>query len=138
VARPPKGLVALSVFFGAGALIAATTGVALLWPGGGLEPMWHLNPRAHQAFLQMGPWAIALMGGVALACALSARGLWIQARWGHCLALLLLVVNLVGDTTNALIAGDLRTLIGLPIAGGLIAYLLSPGVRRLFAGPSAG
>jgi hypothetical protein len=41
-------------------------------------------------------------------------------------------VNLVGDTTNALVRGDLRTLVGLPIGGALIAYLLSAGVRSEF------
>jgi hypothetical protein len=30
-----------------------------------------------------------------------------------------LAVNLVGDTTNAVMRGDLRTLIGLPIGGAL-------------------
>jgi uncharacterized membrane protein (DUF2068 family) len=69
---------------------------------------------------------------VATACALSAVGLWIRARWGQRLALVLLAVNLVGDTTNAFLRGDLRTLIGLPIAGALIAYLLSARVRSHF------
>jgi hypothetical protein len=41
-------------------------------------------------------------------------------------------VNLIGDAGNAAVRGDLRTLIGLPIGGALIAYLLSPRVRRQF------
>ncbi len=127
--RPPAGLVALSAFFALGAVIASVTAVALLSPGGSLESMWRLNPRAHVAFLSMGPWTVALMLVVGTACALSAFDLWIRARWGHRLALVLLVVNLVGDATNAVTRGDLRTLIGFPIAGAMIAYLLSPRVR---------
>ena len=99
--------------------------------------MWRLNPTAHEAFQQMGYWAIALMVIVGVACAFASMGLWLRARWGHRLAVLLLVVNLFGDTMNALLRGDLRTLIGVPIGGVLIVYLLSPRVRGHFASPSA-
>ena len=130
--RRPAGLIALAGFFALGAVIASATGVALRWPGTVLEPMWRLNPQAHTAFLGMGAWAVPLMLVVAAACALAAIGLWQRTRWGQRLALGLLAVNLVGDATNALIRGDLRTLIGLPIGGLLIAYLLSKGVRGQF------
>lgn len=130
--RPSKGLIALSGFFAFGAVMATVTCIALLFPGRKLEPLWRLNSQAHVAFLRMGAWAIALMFVVAAACALSAVGLWMRARWGHRLALAVLAVNVLGDTTNALIRGDLRTLIGLPIGGALIAYLLSASVRRQF------
>ena len=91
--RPPAGLIALSAFFALGAIIASVTAIALLFPSRRLEPVWQLNPQAHVAFLSVGPWAVALMFVVATACALSAVGLWIRARWGHRLALVLLVVN---------------------------------------------
>lgn len=131
--RRPAGLIALSGFFALGALIASVTGMALLFPGSGLEPIWRLNPSAHAAFLGMRGWALLLMLGVASACALSGVGLWLRARWGHRLALVLLTVNFVADVTNALIRGDLRTLVGLPIGGALLAYLLSAGVRSHFS-----
>ncbi len=132
MSRPSAGLVALSGFFALGAVVAGVTCVALLTPGSAWEPLWRLNPNASVAFDGMGAWAVALMFTVATACALSAWGLWRRAGWGHRLAVILLVVNLIGDATNALVRGDLRTLIGLPIGGALIAYLLSAGVRRQF------
>jgi len=46
-------------------------------------------------------------------------------------------MNLVGDGTNALVRGDLRTLVDVPIAGLLIAYLLSTGVRARFPARNA-
>jgi len=128
----PLGIILLSVFFALGALIACVTALALAFPGEGLDSLWRLNPHAHASFLAMGQWAIALMCAVAAACATSAVGLWIRASWGHRLALVLLAVNLVADTANAFVRGDLRTLIGIPIAGALIAYLLSRRVRRRF------
>jgi hypothetical protein len=33
-------------------------------------------------------------------------------------------INLVGDTTNTVVSHDWRTLIGLPIGGAMIFYLL--------------
>ena len=73
-----------------------------------------------------------------LACASCAYGLSVRARWGWRLALGILAVNLAGDTLTALILGDLRTLIGLPIGGALIAYLLSRRIRDLFSAMAHG
>ena len=128
-----KGLLVLTGFFAFGAAMASLAVVALLWPGGGLEAMWRLNPQAHSALQGMGRLAVVLMGTVAGACGLAAWGLWTRTRWGHSLAVAVLVVNLIGDTANALIRGDLRTLVGLPIGGALIAYLLSAKVRGEFS-----
>jgi hypothetical protein len=132
VRRLPAGVIAMSCFFLFGTAMSFLTCIALLFPGSRLEPMWRLNPQAHEAFLQMGSWAIGLMAAVCLACALSARGLWIRARWGYRLALGILAVNLIGDAMNAILRSDLRTLIGIPIGGALIAYLLSARVKSLF------
>jgi len=137
MSRPSAGLVALSGFFALGAVVAGVTCVALLTPSSAWEPLWRLNPNAGVAFESMGAWAAALMFTVATACALSAWGLWSRAEWGYRLAVILLVVNLIGDATNAFVRGDLRTLIGLPIGGALIAYLLSAGVRRQFMATKA-
>lgn len=115
--------------------MSGLTCVLLLFPGSGLEPLWLLNPQAHESFLRMGSWAVVLMVAVCVTCALSARGLWLRALWGHRLALGVLTVNLIGDTANAFLRGDLRTLIGLPIGGALIGYLLSARVRKLFGRP---
>jgi hypothetical protein len=41
--RPSFGLVALSTFFALAAAVATVTGIALLVPGGKLEPLWRLN-----------------------------------------------------------------------------------------------
>jgi len=125
-------MIGLSSFFALGAAIASVTGMALLLPGSGLEVLWRINPQAHVAFLSVGFWALPLMFAVAGASALCAVGLWIGARWGHRLALMLLTANLIGDVTNVVLRGDLRTLVGLPIAGGLVAYLLSAKVRGRF------
>ena len=127
------GIALLSIFFLFGALMCLLTVIALIFPGGLLDPLWRLNPDAHRAFQQMGGWSILLMATVGTACLLSAIGLGRRARWGHHLAIGILGVNLVGDAVGAVLRHDLRTLIGVPIGGAMILYLLSKRVLRYFA-----
>lgn len=75
-------------------------------------------------FQQIGAWSIALMAVVGAACGLAAIGLARNAEWGRRVAVGVLTVNLIGDTLNAIVRHDLRTLIGLPIGGLMIWYLL--------------
>src|SRR5256885_15665369 len=105
MSRPSAGLVRLSGFFALGAGVAGVTCVALLTPRSAWEPLWRLNPNAGVAFESMGALAAALMFTVATACALSAWGLWSRAEWGRRLAVILLVVNVIGDATNAFLRG---------------------------------
>ncbi len=121
------GITLLTIFFAAGALICLLVTFALVFPGGILEPIWQLRPEARVEFEEIGTWSIALMAIVGAACGLSAFGLARRAEWGRRLAIGVLTVNLVGDTFNAVFRHDLRTLIGLPIAGLMIWYLISEG-----------
>src|SRR2546428_13942551 len=116
--RRPVGLTLLTAFFVFGALMAFLAFLGLLLSGGSLEPIWRLNPDAHRALTQLGAWGMLLMAAVAIACALAAIGLWVQAQWGRRLAVGILPINLLGDVMNAVTRGDLRTLIGVPIGGG--------------------
>ena len=130
-AARPKAVTAISLFFVFGTLMSGLAAVMLLFPGGIFDPMWRLNPHAHQGFAAMGGWAVLLMLVVCVACFTAAVGLWLCRRWGLLTALTILIVNLVGDTANALLAHDWPTLVGLPIAGLMIVYLFR--ARSLFA-----
>jgi len=131
VTARPAGLTALSIFFMFGAFMSGLTTVLLLLPGTPLDVLWRINPSAHAGFGSMGMLAVVLMLCVCAACTTAALGLWRCARWGYWIALGILTVNLVGDTANFLLAHDWRTLIGLPLGGAMIAYLISQ--RRAFA-----
>jgi len=126
--RAPLGIKLLSAFFGIGAAICLLTIVILLFPGSALDSLWKLNPDARVAFQSLGKLSILLMLIVGTACASAAIGLAKRTRWGIPLALGILIVNLVGDSLNAFVRHDFRTLIGLPIGVAMIAYLLA--VRR--------
>jgi hypothetical protein len=126
------------VFFFFGAVMSGSAALLLGFPGSKLDAIWQLNPAAGDELSNMGAWAIALMGAVCFACAFAAAGVWRGARWGHRLAIGILVVNLLGDAASAIIRSDPRTLIGLPIGGAMIAYLLSRRVRNFFTNPTDG
>ena len=119
----PIGMKLLALFFAFGACMCALTIWLLLFPGGALDSLWRLNPEAHAAFQRIGGLLILLMVIVGVACALAAIGLARNAKWGRWLGILILAANLVGDLTNALVRHDLKTLIGVPIAGAMIFYL---------------
>ncbi len=123
----------LVIFFAAGALICSVTMLALAFPGGFLEPIWRVKPEARVEFQQIGHWSVELMATVGTACGLAAWGLAKNAEWGRRLAIGVLTVNLIGDSINAWLRHDPRTVIGLPIGALMIPYLMKkkrPGPKR--------
>jgi sterol desaturase/sphingolipid hydroxylase (fatty acid hydroxylase superfamily) len=128
------GLRLLAIFFGFGACMCALTVVLLLFPGSELDRLWELNPTARTSFQTMGSWSVSLMVLVGAACAAAAIGLLRCATWGKWIAIVILVVNLVGDLANAVLRHDYRSLIGLPIAAAMILYLIRRGADY-FGGP---
>lgn len=112
------------MFFIFGATACAITLLALLFPGVQVDLVWRLKPEAQVGFQQLGrDRSVLLMLTVGVACGSTAFGLARSRPWGRALAIVILVVNLLGDTANAIFRHDPRTLIGLPIAGAMIFYL---------------
>jgi hypothetical protein len=123
--RQSVGTILLAIFFGAGALICFVTMLALAFPESLLESIWRLKPEARFQFQEIGrSGSIALMGAVGAACGLAALGLARSVEWGRRLAIGILVANLIGDALNALLRHDPKTLIGLPMGGLMIWYLV--------------
>jgi hypothetical protein len=112
--------------------VCSLTVILLLFPGTPLDVVWRVKPTARDELSAFGFFTIPLMILVGAACGSAAVGLARAAEWGRRVAVGILAVNLVGDTTNAVIRSDWHTLIGLPIGGLMIAYLMRPGVRRFF------
>ena len=133
VRRPPIAIVVLGFFSWFGVAMSGLTALLLGFPGSKLDAIWNLNPVAHDELPKLGAWAIVLMSSVCIACAFVGVGVWRRAEWGRRLAIGFLAVNLVGDVTGAVLRSDPRTLIGLPIGGAMIVYLLSRRARNYFA-----
>lgn len=128
----PRRISALSLFFGFGAAISFLCVIALLFPGGLLEPMWRLNPRAHSAFVSMGPWAIALLVPLSAACGITGAGLWYLKSWGYYLAIVLLLCNLIGDLYNTISGTEPRAAIGIPVVITILFFITRPAIRSIF------
>jgi hypothetical protein len=120
----------LAAFFAFGATASCLTAVLLEIPGTFLDILWRLNPGAERRLSQLGMWSVLTMIAVSGSCAVAALGLWRRRPIGFRTAILLLAINMGGDALNAIFADDWRTLIGLPIAGSMIWYLVAK--RRVF------
>ncbi|HEY6931435.1 MAG TPA: hypothetical protein VJA66_17325 [Thermoanaerobaculia bacterium] len=128
----PAGVTALACLFAFGALVSGLSAVSLLSPGGVLEPMWRLNPRARESFSRMGMWAFLLLGVVCLACVSCAYGFFAGKRWGYRLGAGGLLINLAGDVVNSALGIEPRAVIGVPIVALILWYLASREVRDFF------
>jgi hypothetical protein len=123
------GTILLVIFFAAGGLICLLTMLALAFPGSCLESIWRLKPEARNQFEEIGrAVSIVLMAAIGTACSLAAVGLAQAAKWGRWLAIGILTAKLIGDSVNALLRHDPKTLIGLPIGGLMIWYLVKKKV----------
>jgi len=99
--------------------------LALAFPGSFLESIWRLKPEARNQFEEIGRGvSIVMMAAIGTACGVAAAGLAQAAKWGRWLAIGILTANLIGNSVNALLRHDPRTLIGLPIGGLMIWYLV--------------
>jgi hypothetical protein len=119
------GRILLVIFFAAGALISVVVMLALIFPGTDLESIWRLKPEARTQFQTIGRGAsAALMTIVAIGCGFAAVGLARNREWGRRLAIGILIINLITDSLKALFMHDAKTLIGLPIGGLMILFLV--------------
>ena len=122
-------VVALAGFFVFGCTMGSLALASLLLPSSPLRYVWRINPRALEAFENMGVWAYVMLLVVAAVCALAAVGVWSRRRWGYALAVSVLAANMVGDAANAAFGNEPRALAGLLIVAALLTYLTRPKVR---------
>jgi hypothetical protein len=126
------GITALTIFFALGGLISFIAAMSLLVQSSLFDAIWRVNPRGREGLLRMGLWGVLLLFTASGFCAAAAIGLWRRARWGHTLATILIAINLFSDIGNAVVGGERRALIGVPIAVGLLVYIFSKAVRSQF------
>jgi hypothetical protein len=132
------GVTALAVFFGAGAAVAFVAAASLAIPGGWLERIWRLNPRARIAFAGLGLWAPGILAAVGIACLTASIGFARRRGWGYRIGVALVAINLMGDSVNAALGVEPRAIVGIPVAAALLAYLLSSRVRAEFSSVESG
>ena len=122
----------LIVLFAIGTVASLIAVITLTFPGSFLDVAWRVNPHAREGFSRIGAWSVALMSVVFVACLLTAIGLWRRLEWGYWLALVMLIVNLIGDAINVIAGNERRALVGIPIVLILLLYLLRRNTRDYF------
>jgi predicted membrane protein DUF2127 len=118
-----------AAFFAFGATMCTLTISLLLFPGSVLDSLWRFNPDARRAFESSGYWSVVLMLTVGTACLSAAIGLWRVRPWGIWLAVIILSINILSDLTNVFVRHDYRALVGVPVGGAMIFFLLTYGHR---------
>jgi hypothetical protein len=130
-ASRPVGFIPLGVFFYFGSTMAAFAALTLLKPGTFLDQAWKLNPNGHQQLSVMGK-AIGIPFLVLAAALFLAGWGWFRTkRWGWALGTAIIAINLLGDFVH-LLAGDLKSLVGVVVAGLLLIYMSRATVRGYF------
>ena len=104
--------------------MSGLTALLLIFPGTPLDDLLKANPDAQFGFRHLGGWSVLLMFAACAACLCAAIGLWRYRRWGFLLAITMLGVNVAGDIVSASLRHDWRTLVGIPIGGAILFYLV--------------
>lgn len=134
-AGAPKtpGFTAIGTFLFFGAIMSSLAAVTLLWRGTALDRVWALNPGAYQQLAPLGGTIGILF--LLLGAALTTAGIgWFRQRlWGWRLAVVIIAIQVLGDVVNCVRGDLLRGGTGVIIAGGLLLFLLRPGIRSTFA-----
>lgn len=113
--------------------MAGLAAITLLWPGTFLDRSWTLNPGAHQQLAPLSSVAGPLFLLLSLILLSSAVGWYRRRRWGWILAVVIIAIQVVSDIFNFLRGDRLRGALGVTIAGALLVYLFSRGIRATFS-----
>ncbi len=112
--------------------MAALAGITLVFPGTILDRSWRLNPVAYAHLAPLGaPVGIAFLL-LALVLAVAATGWWCRRRWGWILAVVIIVIQVLGDFLNLLRGDVLRGAAGVVIASALLFYMTRLRMRAAF------
>jgi hypothetical protein len=131
-AKLTPAMMVLGAFLMFGACMAGLAGLTLVWRGTTLERMWALNPTAYRQLVPLGGIVGPMFLLLSATMAIASVG-WFKRRfWGWELAVIIISIQIGGDSIN-LIRGDfVRGGTGIAIAGALLLYLLRPKVRSTF------
>ena len=91
-----------------------------------------MNPEGHDGLSALGPVAVVGMAALSLTMIGTALGVIARRRWAWRIAVIGIVINAISDLATAVITGQPRTLIGLPIAGLIVWWLTRREVRGQF------
>lgn len=112
--------------------MAAYAAITLGFPGTPLDALWVWNKRGHEGLVWLGKIAALpfVLLSIALACA--AVGWFRRRRWGWILGVAIIGINMAGDLSQVVIGERWKGVVGVAVAGALLAYMVRPRVRKYF------
>jgi hypothetical protein len=116
--------------------MATYAAVSLALPGTVLDQGWALNPGAHEQLAAFGRMAAIPFGVLAVAMLATALGWFGRRRWGWMLGAALLVLNVVGDVVQVARGERVKGVVGVVLAGLVLAAVVRPGMRQYFRSES--
>jgi hypothetical protein len=133
IGRTPSGFAAIGIFFFFGAVMAGLAATTLLWRGTALDRVWALNPTAYKQLAPLGRIVGILF--LVLCTALITTGIgWFRRRlWGWRLAVVIISIQVLGDSVNCSRGNWRGGGTGVIIAGALLLFLFRPRIRATFA-----
>lgn len=132
VSKPiPVSIVAGFAYFAA--FISLLVGTVLLFPGTRFDRIWQLNQPAHAAFQSIGKWVGAAFLLLAIPAGIIAIGLSRGRRWAWWAAVIMFVVNSLGDVGSLIVTRDyVHAGSGVVVDGIFLVVLFSRSVRGYF------
>jgi hypothetical protein len=129
--RWPKAVAVVALFLFVATGIAFFVGASLLFPNRVLDSLWTVNPPAEAHVSSNRPCCGRSAAYARLQTFAAANGLLLRKAWAWWFALILFVVNGIGDVVSFIVTGDwLRSASGVVISASLVAALCSRDVRR--------
>jgi hypothetical protein len=131
VRRPATPVVA-GVFFAIATGITAATGISLLLPGSVLDAMWRVKPEEHEQLLSAGVPASVGFFGLSAIMAITSIGTFLRQRWGWRLAIIVFMINGIGDSIRAALGAAVEGVVGVSAVALILFWLTRPNVRATF------
>ena len=131
-ARWPATPIVAGVFFAFATGITAVTGISLLLPGSVLDVMWRIKPEEHEQLLSAGVPASVGFFGLSAIMAITSIGAFLRRRWAWRLAIVVFVINGIGDVTRAALGAAVQGVVSVAAVALILFWLTRTGVRATF------
>jgi hypothetical protein len=120
------------VFFAMATVITAVAGISLLLPGSLLDAMWRIKPEEHEQLLSAGVPASLGFLGLSAIMAVTSIGSFLRRRWAWWLAMMIFVVNGLGDAIRGALGAAVEGVVGVSAVALILFWLTRPNVRATF------
>lgn len=127
----PRTVTVVSICLFIAAAVAFIVGASLLFPNRVMDWLWKLNKPAEAVLRPTGRLSALALLALGVGTFAAGKGLLQGSRWAWWFAVVLFVVNGIGDVVSFIVTGDwLKSASGVVVALGFLWALSRADVRR--------